>query len=1265
MKDENKTGTGTILKKALQQKEEQGIKHLNRVLTALYRISRIIHREDKPEKLIRNVCKALVSTRSYCNAWIVLLDEHGKISAWAEETADKRAFSIGKQLEQGRLPSCVKKTLDRKGLLLIPDPGTFCKGCILSEKYNDKTGMVIPLADQDKAYGVLCISLPGEFSRVKKEIALFSEIGNNVASALNRIEIEMGQKIVKEQLMESEKKYERLFRVFGQGIWAIDKNGLTMFVNPSLAEMLGYSEKEMVGKYLFEFMDKEGVRNCKEYLKHRQSGIQEQYEFRFIKKDGSRIDTLLDTSPIIDRNGKYNGAIAGVINITERKSAEKKLKEFYSIINTTPVIVFLWKNAPHWPVEYVTDNVRDMFGYTAEEFLSGKVSYDEIIHPDDLPRVAEEVSKYSRKKIRQKFFHIPYRIITKKKEVRWVDDRTYIRRDKKGDITHYQGVVIDITERKRAESEIEKLSLAVKQSPSMIIIINNQRKIEYVNPKFTRITGYKPDEITGCDVEMFSTNSMNKKNEMRNMLKSGREWRGELCNRKKNGQIYWESASISSIKNEKGQITSYIKVSEDITEKKKTEAGEKQRISDIEFLSNTSMEFNQISRKKDIYRFIGEKIRSITEKAIVAVSSFDEQSGKINIQVLLGINKTIMHKVNRIIGDRLIGFSMKLSDDIIKRFRGHKLIEVPGGISGLDTKVPKIILRKIEKLLNLEKIYTKSFYWEGKIFGNVLLCLPKGKKIENKSTIETFITQASLTLRRKQAELALEEEKERLSVTLHSIGDGVIATDAGGKIILLNPTAVSLTGWPIKLATGKDITNVFSLKNKSTEVPVKFPFKKIIETGKVMGMKKDTVLVSRHKSEKYISCSVAPIQDWKKNIIGMILVFRDISLIRKMEENMLNFQKTESLNLLAGGIAHDFNNLLSSILGNISLAKSMISRKDDFFDILNDAEMASLQARGLTRQLLTFSKATVPVKRTVEPDKLVRESVSFSLHGTNIREQFHITQDIRMVSVDESQIQQVINNIVINSVHAMPGGGKIDIVMENIDLEQENPWNLDHGSYVKISIVDQGIGIPEQNLKMIFDPYFTTKQKGSGLGLATSYSIIKKHKGAIEVESKQGKGTAFHIYLPALKKGEGRIGSLKKGPLKIDARILVMDDEEMVRRTAVKILRYLGCRTEVAKDGVEAFDLYKKAMETGVPFDAVIMDLTVKGGMGGKETSRMILKTDPKARIICSSGYSGDDVLASYSRFGFTGRVSKPYTMEELGSVLVTILNQRIKGVKQ
>ncbi len=502
----------------------------------------------------------------------------------------------------------------------------------------------------------------------------------------------------------------------------------------------------------------------------------------------------------------------------------------------------------------------------------------------------------------------------------------------------------------------------------------------------------------------------------------------------------------------------------------------------------------------------------------------------------------------------------------------------------------------------------------------------------------------------------LNDEKERLSTMLLSIGDGVIATDINGNIGLMNSVAEKLTGHKAAASTGKNIDDIFHLLNINTKEKIENPVFTALKSGEIAEVLNNTVLVSHELKELSITLSAAPMFDHANIINGTILVFRDISEKLQMETELQKSRTIESIGLLAGGIAHDFNNILTAILANISMAKANIEERKSVIDYMNESERAVFRARDLTQQLLTFSKGGAPLKKLASIVEILKDSISFALAGSNIKSKLLIAEGLRAAEIDEGQISQVLYNLIINAKQAMPDGGIITVTADNIVLDSGNLLNLKPGIYLKISIIDQGEGITPENAGKIFDPYFTTKKVGTGLGLTSSYSIVRKHEGSIDLKSEHGSGSTFTVYLPASDRTFIPPASAKPYIGKNTGRILVMDDEVSIVKVLVNMLTFLGYEVDTAANGEEAVEKYNSAFMQNKKYDIVIMDLTVPGGMGGEKTQKKLMEIDPQVKSIVSSGYSNDPVMAEYSKFGFIGVIFKPYILEDLNTAVSRLL---------
>jgi PAS domain S-box-containing protein len=530
------------------------------------------------------------------------------------------------------------------------------------------------------------------------------------------------------------------------------------------------------------------------------------------------------------------------------------------------------------------------------------------------------------------------------------------------------------------------------------------------------------------------------------------------------------------------------------------------------------------------------------------------------------------------------------------------------------------------------------------------------EKLLQEQGLESLVSKRTSELEAANRELKesrqfLENEKERLIVTLRSIGDGVITTDTSGRILMMNRVAEELTGWKQEDACGKPLTDVFVVINELTREKIANPADKVLEFNTIIELANHTVLVSRDGIERVIADSGAPIRDVNDVILGVVLVFRDMTEKQKLLENAQRTDKLESIGLLAGGIAHDFNNLLSGLFGYIDLAlgntndPSVSKYLEKALDVFN-------RARDLTRQLLTFSKGGAPIRKTGNIGRYVRDSVLFALSGSSVICEFSIAEDLKECDFDENQIGQVIDNIVINAIQAMPSGGTLYVGIRNTVLTSGNHVNLQEGNYIVISITDTGIGIPLSIINRIFDPFFTTKQNGNGLGLATCYSIIKKHDGIIHVESELGKGSTFFIYLPSKNPATRTTDDTHVVKHRGDGLIVIMDDEEFILEILGRMLTDMGYEVIQTRSGEELLAKVDELENLGRKVKAGILDLTIPGGMGGRDAVKKLREKYSVLPIFASTGFSEDPVMASPGQFGFTASICKPYRKFELAALL-------------
>ncbi len=777
----------------------------------------------------------------------------------------------------------------------------------------------------------------------------------------------------------------------------------------------------------------------------------------------------------------------------------------------------------------------------------------------------------------------------------------------------FSGIILsgeDVTYRKSAETNLlrreqEFRSLAFS-IPDIVLRLDINKRFIYVNRAIC--------DYTGKSAEYFlrkKYKDMGISENLCNLLDRTLEW---TLNTKKPqkveilwdtiiGKRFFEIRYIPESLNDKS-INSILAIHHDITERKHTEH---------------KLVVNE------------KKYRLLIEKAPIGIVSLDQNNRIVEAN----------HKFFEIINVS--------DDDEIAEIKSMKI----------DKIFNSIITKDIEECLNTgitsvnEKPFISNTGMKRQLRYNLAPITDQNYTINGVLVILEDVTD------RKQMEIELQTEKEKLDVTIQSIGDALISMDIEGRITLMNKLAEELTGWSQSDALGKHIDSVFKISDTKLEKKLDVPVKKMLQTSKIVHYSENTTLVSEDGKECHISYTGTTIKDTKNNSLGIVLVFRDITDKIKFEKDLLNTQKLESLGILAGGIAHDFNNILTGVLLNIQLSKLKLNDDDKIYLNIKEAEDAILRAKGLTQQLLTFAKSGTPTKKTASVKDLLIDIVNFSLRGSNVVSKYRIATNLLNVEIDTGQVGQVINNLVINAVQAMPNGGSITVNAENWSINENTLVALNPGEYVRISIADEGIGIHESIMSRIFDPYFTTKQKGSGLGLATSYSIIKNHDGLITFKSKEGFGSTFNVYLPASDETLEVLDDIEFQQCDLHGRVLVMDDDPSIRVTLTHFMHELGLQIDCAEDGVQAIYKFKKAYETKKPFDLVILDLTIPGGMGGAEAIKKIRDISSDVKAIVSSGYSTDPIMSNFEQYGFNSVIAKPYELKELTAVISNLLNQK------
>jgi PAS domain S-box-containing protein len=846
-------------------------------------------------------------------------------------------------------------------------------------------------------------------------------------------------------------------------------------------------------------------------------------------------------------------------------------------------------------------------GYSHEELLT--------MHVMDLDAIIQDKTlwKEHSAKIQEKG-KILFETINKRKDGTTFPVELNIKHSILGRHTYLIAISRDLTERKQVEEALreseKRYHILFDQSPDGVLLIDTEGKIIEFNEMIHQQLGYTREEfakLSIADIDPVET-PQEIKDHIRNNLLRGGKAEFEVIHRTKQGEdrfvhVITQALTLSG-------RTVFHAIWRDITERKQAEKSLREQ----EELLYQAVRVSEIGIFDHDQR--NDTIYWSPQQRIIHGWGPDEPV-------------TLHDFLNRVHPDDLESVSAAVR-------RAHD----PAGDGIWD--VEHRIIRRDGSVCWLKERSQTFFEGEG----------------DTRRPVRTVGAALDIT-ERKQAEEKTRQSEQFIRNILDTVDEGFIVLDRDYCIQTANKAYCGQVGVCDEEIVGQ---HCYEISHKTSrpcyEDGEECAPRRVFETGN------SHAALHRHKDTNgnilYVETKAFPIKDASGAVTSVIETINNITEKYLLEEERLKTQKLESIGTLAGGIAHDFNNLLQGIFGYISLAKMTAKNPEKSTAALEQAEKALHQSVNLTTQLLTFAKGGKPTKKIIYLQPVIDNSAKFTLSGSRSDLRLNISEDLWPVEADGGQLGQVVQNIVLNADQAMPIGGTIKITAANVaEGDASLPVGLAKSNYVMIAIQDTGAGIPEKYLSKIFDPYFTTKEKGSGLGLATSYSIIKNHSGMIDIRTKYGEGSTFTIYLPAIAT-EVRIEAAKIQPQPAEskkAKILVMDDEEIIRNLSSDLLGVLGHAVEVAQHGQEALEKYKSAIATGKPFDLVILDLTIKGGMGGIETVQQMLKIDPKVRAVVSSGYSDDAASANYLSQGFKASLKKPYNVDTLKEVLIKVLN--------
>ena len=1004
-------------------------------------------------------------------------------------------------------------------------------------------------------------------------------------------------KQTEENLKINEEKYRSLFtnEIDAISIFDIETKEI-LDVNDSFLKLYGYTREEAL-RLITDDVSAEPEKTKKAISKAAQDGDTLVKRRSHKKKDGTEIIVNISAGPFKwqGRNVMY----AIIRDITDHVKAEEKLHDleyrFSMAFQTSPDSINI--NKMDGTFVETNEGFTELTGYTQEEVI-GKTSLDINIwdNPEDREKLVEGLKRDGKVINLESRFRLrngSCKVALMSANVIQLNGEP-----------HILSVTKDITDRKKVETELKEsqryLQAFLENTTSPVFLKDAEGKYILTNQQYERLAHTTGDKIRGKDdFEIFQEPIATLFREQDNQVKKeDRPLEFEETIQLPDGEHTFITTKFP-LRDDKGSIYAVGGLCVDITKR---------------IQSEKSLRDNE------------QLLNSIFRSAPIGI-------GLVVNRIFLWTNEQL---------SEMTGYSTVE----LKNQSSRMLYPTDKEFEWVGDKKYKLITEH-----GTGSVETRWQRKDGEIIDILLSSTPLDPDDISKGV--TF-TALDITLRNKFMR-ALEKSEERYREIYNDTSDAIFIHDAEtGKILDVNQAVTEIYGFTVEEAKNLTVEDFSAGVSPYTLEESNRKIANAAEIGPQVfewhARKKNGELFWVEVALKFAEFS------GKNHVIAVV---RDISDRKQVEEELIKIRKLESIGVLAGGIAHDFNNILASILGNISLAALYVQPGNEKAkNLLHEAEKASMRAKDLTQQLLTFSKGGEPVKQIASIAAVIMDSASFVLRGSSSKCEYSFSQDLWPVEIDTGQMSQVIQNIIINAGHSMPEGGIIDISCENFVKNEKQSLPLTAGDYVKISISDKGIGIPANMFDKIFDPYFTTKQDGSGLGLAITHSIIVQHGGHITVESEQGAGSTFTIYLSAsMHQGQTEPEDTLPLQVKDGRKVLVMDDEESVREIAGEILTHLGYEVVLAKDGKEAIETYRQLMVTGKAFDLVIMDLTIPGGMGGKEAIQRLQEIDPQVKAIVASGYSNDPVMANYNDYGFKGVISKPFLINQLNKVIHKVLD--------
>ncbi len=1070
------------------------------------------------------------------------------------------------------------------------------------------------------------------------------------------------RKKAQEQLVESEERYRKLFENSVSPILVIDGSGNYLDCNDAALTFLECTREEVLKKNVADYippaLQQQQVLDSHMPLWEHGGIIETDYYIH------GRVKTLALS---INRfKWKDSLAVFAIGNdITERKKVEASLRESEQRFRGAFENAAVGACMVDLTGRFIKVNrfLCEMLGYKEEELLTK--TFSDVTHPDDIQIGLDYLKRLIGGEM--EFASFEKRYVRKDGTIVHLIVSPALIRDGAGAPQYFEGLFQNITERKKAEEQLWRsrnmLTNVLNTMPQSVFWKDTSSVYLGCNDIFARACGFeRPEQIVGksdLDLPWPRPESEAYRADDQEVMQSKlpKHHIIEPLHRP-DGSRLWIDTSKVPLTGKDGTVFGVLGVFDDITDRKEREIQQEKDHKLLELIARTQQHFIRersagalfgkllndfLDLMDSEYGFIGEVLYQdngqpyLRTHAITNIAWNDEMRKFYADHVQTGFE---FFNLNTLFGEVMKTEAAVFSNDPSRDSRKGGL---PEGHPALNS------------FLGL------PFILDGRMVGMIGIAnRPGGYDDRMVSYLQPFaavcaniIGSFRVERARIQAEEKLRESEQFSRSILDTVDEGFIVIGRDYRIMTANKAYCSQVVMACEEVIGRHCYSIsHHIDRPCHEAGEECVVRKVLESGK------PEVALHKHSDREghtlYVETKGFPIRDQAGTILSVIETISNITEKHLLEEERLKTQKLESIGMLAGGIAHDFNNLLQGVFGYISLAKVKSDDRTKSMAALEQAEKALHQSVSLTSQLLTFSKGGKPARKRIFVQPVIENAVKFALSGSRSEYQFSIDPDLRPVDGDAGQLGQVIQNIVLNADQSMPIGGRVLIKARNMPSGSAHAPGLPAGDCIEITIEDSGIGIPEQYLGKIFDPYFTTKEKGSGLGLATAYSIVKNHNGQLRVESEMGKGSVFFLYLPAaaaLPETAAVHPSAPPAPIN-RLRILAMDDEDLVRNLIEEMLRALGHEVETASHGEEALEKYRAAADTGKPFDCVILDYTIRGGMGGAETIQRLKQMDPAVKAIVSSGYSNDDAVTNFRKNGFIAFLKKPYDIEELRKTL-------------